>query len=413
MKISKKTISIITIALLFIFFMFFEKFFFTPKEGDYISIEPVAIHTNGKHFAGSSTCIECHVNIYKTHIETAHFNSSAIANKNNIKGSFENGKNIYELNEQIHLTMQAKQDTFYQNAFYQNDSLINSQRIDIVIGSGTKGQTYLNWNENQLSQIQISYFEPTNSWINSPGYPKGFITPNRPIQGRCMECHATFAESTPSFNHRNVYNKSNILYGIDCERCHGPAVDHVNFHKNNPEALKAMNIVSYKDLNRQQRLDAFALCHSGLRVQIQGLPFSFMAGDLLKQYSIPNYNEDSLNELDVHGNQYGLLTASKCFIKSETMDCSTCHDVHKKQRNEAPTFNNRCISCHDVNHEVSCKVESSVSEASGNNCIECHMPLTPSKVMRIQTTSDSTLTSVQVRTHFIGVYKNKAEVEEK
>src|SRR5690606_31177176 len=110
-------------------------------------------------------------------------------------------------------------NSFYQESRYISDStLVNSQKIDLVIGSGTKGQTYLTWNKDELYQIQVSYFEPTNNWINSPGYPNDRFYFNRPIQGRCLECHATFAESTPSFSKHNIYNKSQIVYGIDCER---------------------------------------------------------------------------------------------------------------------------------------------------------------------------------------------------
>lgn len=404
MKSPKKFIYLIIIVLFILLFIFFSDFFSVPNESEYQNIEPIAMHTNGQHFAGSSSCVECHADIYKTHVETAHYNSSAIANRDNIKGSFENGKNKYELNEHINFSMEVKKDGFYQQTFYKSDSLIGSHRFDVVIGSGVKGQTYLNWSNNALNQIQVSYFEPTNSWVNSPGYPNNNLFPDRPILGGCLECHATFAENTPTFNKRNAYNKSNMVYGIDCERCHGPSMDHVNFHKKNPDELKPMHILSYKDLSRQQKLDACALCHSGLRVRGDKAAFSFMTGDLLEQLPIPHYDESSIDSLDVHGNQYGLLSASKCFIKSETMDCSTCHNVHKKERNNIPSFIQRCLSCHGETHEVKCSVEASISEAMGNNCIQCHMPLTPSKVMRIQASTDTTLTSVQVRTHFIGIY---------
>ena len=408
MKITKQFIYGALIILLIVLFVFFEKLFSSPKESEYQNIEPIAVHTNGKYFAGSQTCAECHIDIFKTHIETAHYNSSAIANEDNIKGSFEIGKNQYNLNEYLKFVMDKKEDGFYQNVLYISDStLVNSKKFDIVIGSGTKGQTYLSWKKNQLNQLQISYFEPTNSWINSPGYPTDQLDLERPIEGRCLECHATFVENTANFNKLNVYNKSNMVYGIDCERCHGPAAEHVNFHKKNPEVLEPKAILSYNDLNRQQKLDVCALCHSGLRTQTLNKPFTFMVGDTLNKYSVPDYDKNSLKDLDVHANQYGLLSASKCFIKSETMDCSTCHDVHKKQRNETSFFIQKCISCHSDNHEVKCAVDPTISSANGNNCIQCHMPLTPSKSMRVQTSTDSTLTSVKVRSHFIGVYKDK------
>ena len=409
MKIPKQVIYGALIILLIVLFVLFEKLFSSPKESEYQNIEPIAVHTNGKYFAGSQTCAQCHLNIYKTHIETAHYNSSAIANQDNIKGSFESGKNQFNLNDHIKFSMEKKNDGFYQKTLYDSDSIINLSRIDIVIGSGTKGQTYLNWQRNELFQLQVSYWKTTDSWINSPGYTNGILAFNRPIEERCLECHTTFAESTPYYYKHNIYNKSNIMYRIDCERCHGPAAEHVNFHKKNPEVLEPKAILSYNDLNRQQKLDVCALCHSGLRTQTLNKPFTFMVGDTLNKYSVPDYDKNSLKDLDVHANQYGLLSASKCFIKSETMDCSTCHDVHKKQRNETSFFIQKCISCHSDNHEVKCAVDPTISSANGNNCIQCHMPKNKSNSIMVQeaNSSETSIPSFQVITHFIGIYEKQ------
>jgi hypothetical protein len=62
-------------------------------------------------------------------------------------------------------------------------------------------------------------------------------------------------------------------------------------------------------------------------------------GDKLDDFSSANYSPDSVAVLDVHGNQYGLLTASKCFKMSAEMDCSSCHDPHKtKKFKTAPKY---------------------------------------------------------------------------
>ena len=56
-------------------------------------------------------------------------------------------------------------------------------------------------------------------------------------------------------------------------------------------------------------------------------------GDFLK-LETPKENEP----LDPHGNQVALLERSKCF-KQSTMTCSTCHDVHVRQREVANSRN--------------------------------------------------------------------------
>ncbi|WP_422350946.1 multiheme c-type cytochrome [Flagellimonas sp.] len=378
----------------------------SASESPYISIDPIAKHINGQGFAGSNNCIDCHGHIFQSHIETAHFQSSRLADSISIKGSF-NKNNSYLLNDEIVFLMHSRADGFYQDAFLRADSsLVDSKRMDIVIGSGTKGQTYLNWQEDELFQLQVSYFEPSGSWVNSPGYPSGVFAPNRPIRQRCLECHVTFAENKNVFNKPHAYDKSKFIYGIDCERCHGPSVGHVNYHLAHPNETEAKKILSYSHFTQKQKLQACALCHSGAKRRMEERPFSFMAGDTLQDYPNPDYDNTSLGSLDVHGNQYGLLLASSCFKKSKAMDCSSCHDPHKNQRGDFESFNAKCIACHQQQgNDIDCAMEVDKRLTVGNNCVECHMPLTSSKSMSIYDSKDSVLVPVKIRTHLIDVYK--------
>ena len=160
---------------------------------------------------------------------------------------------------------------------------------------------------------------------------------------------------------------------------------------------------------RQKRLDACAQCHSGPRSNlVQGNSFSFLSGENLREYSRNFYTGQPKETLDVHGNQYGLLTTSKCFIQSPEMDCSSCHDPHKKQRGDTSYFNQKCMGCHTDN---STKCTGDVAEVStmGNNCISCHMPNSPSKGMSVEL--NSLKTSVYVRTHLIGIYPKEQWLE--
>ncbi len=370
------------------------------SETAYIPIEPLFLHANGEGFAGSESCAKCHSEIYKTHLETAHFNTSKIADTTTITGNLTAGKNTFTVNDLIEFILIATDSGIYEEVRrIKDDHLFSKSKIDIVIGSGTKGQSYLSWNEGQLNQLQSSYFAPTDSWVNSPNYPEHLI-PNRPVMPRCLECHVTYAKNTPSFSAKNVYDTQQLLLGINCESCHGPSANHVGFHTGNPEISEAKYVTKFSDLSQQQRLDACALCHSGPRLP-KKQPFSFSLGDTLKNYSTADYKEiDKLN-LDVHSNQLGLLTSSACFKKSDAMDCSTCHDVHIKQRGNTDHFNQKCMECHSENTMV-CAEDSAMLASNNNNCITCHMPLLTTKAIKIRNESDNV--PVQVRTHLIDIY---------
>jgi len=93
-------------------------------------------------YAGSKTCMNCHKDIYVSHIKTAHYLTSGVANAQSIKGSFEADKNSFVYNKFMKVVMEKKHGNFFQLAYAGNEEY-QSEPFDIVIGSARKGQTYL------------------------------------------------------------------------------------------------------------------------------------------------------------------------------------------------------------------------------------------------------------------------------
>ena len=367
---------------------------------------PEILHPNGKRFAGSESCEACHKGISETHKLTAHYLTSRPANTETIKGSFESGKNVFELNSHLKLVMQKTSTAVFQVGYVDNWEAIKKP-IDIVMGSGRKGQTYLYWNENELFQLPVSYSTPLNTWCNSPGYPTDRILFNRDVPGACLECHGTYFKKISENNKIEAFDKNQIMYGVDCERCHGPAAGHVAFQSSHPEEKKAKYIINPALLSRQQKLDNCALCHSGKR-EMKKPSFSFVVGDTLDNYSVADYKSDSAAKLDVHGNQYGLLTASKCF-KMSTMDCSSCHNVHTKEANNMELFSQRCMTCHTQANHNFCTQPAMTGLTLSKNCIDCHMPSLPSRIIFMRVADKSKFTLDLVRTHLVGIYREQVK----
>ena len=191
-----------------------------------------------KKFAGSASCASCHKEIYKSHLQTAHYLDSRPASKESIKGSFAKGKNNFVYNRFTKVLLEKKEDKFFQVALI-NEIEYQREPFDIVIGSGRKGQTYLYWKGNDLFQLPVSYYTALNSWCNSPGFHTAFVRFDRPITAQCLECHTTYIKENELSDTRNSFDKTQIIYGVDCERCHGPAADHVAFHKEKPDEKKS------------------------------------------------------------------------------------------------------------------------------------------------------------------------------
>jgi hypothetical protein len=371
-----------------------------------ISREQEKKETAGKNgielFAGSASCAGCHKDIYFSHLKTAHYLTTRPPLKEFIRGSFEPGQNSFAYDSDRVVFMERTDSGFYQSAYYKGQKKITG-RIDIVVGSGSKGQTYITRYKKELYQLPVSWFAAANKWANSPLYPITPILFNRPITSRCLECHSTFAQviSQPDSDPESF--DVNMIYGVDCEKCHGPANQHVNFQKENPKIKTAKYILNPATFSRQQALDLCGLCHGG-RLQKSKPSFEFTSGDKLSDYFKIDTTAPKPENIDVHGNQLGLLRSSKCFRMSNTMTCITCHNPHENERGKIALFSSRCLNCHDGKHNNVCTMTSTIGSSISQNCIDCHMPLKESRSITELLAGDSKPTAAMIRSHLIKIY---------
>ena len=360
-------------------------------------------------FAGSETCAKCHKNIYDTHVKTAHYLTTRPAAEKYILGSFKNGENKYTYNPNLFITMEKRDSGLYQVVYFKGEEK-KVLPFHMVIGSGTKGQSFAYWQGNRLFQLPITYYEFAHQWANSPGFPSK-VQFDRPITSRCLECHSTYVKtiSAPG-EEREEFYRNKIMYGVDCEKCHGPAAKHVEFQTRNPNEKSAKYIINLAKLSRQQNLDMCALCHGGNIKRTQP-SFTFTAGDDLSKYFIT----DSLSTaavnfgtVDVHGNQYGLLQSSKCFRMSQ-MTCSSCHNTHENERGKSQVFNGRCVTCHTNVHENFTSISQSPVPLIKENCISCHIPVKRSQSIVVFMPGSEVPTAALFRSHFISIYADETK----
>lgn len=358
-------------------------------------------------FAGSQKCAGCHKDIYASHLHTEHFQSSAPVTAQNILGNLEKGKNRFFFDPITYVAVEKRDSGIYQ-VQYIYDEEEKKVRMDIVVGSGRKGQSYLSWNGNKLVQLPVTFFTPANQWSTSPGYPANKVVYNRPISSRCLECHSTYFEKTsgPQPGPED-FDRQKIIYGIDCEKCHGPAAMHVQFQTQNPRDKQAKFIINPSKLSRQQNLDLCALCHGG-RLSKTKPSFTFQAGDTLANYFNISSNPVDAADIDVHGNQFGLLSASKCFTLSQ-MTCISCHNTHRNEKDQLAMFSQKCMTCHTAGQQKWCKLTETIGPVIKQNCIDCHMPKMPSKTIAVNLQGRDTLTPVLMRNHRIKIYPGETD----
>jgi hypothetical protein len=357
---------------------------------------------------GDKACLGCHEQDSTSYQYTSHHLTSRLAGPDAILGSFSGNGSALKIVDPIagssapalSFRMEARDGGYYETAIagVPGREQSHSERIDLVTGSGSRGQSYLYWLDDQLFELPLSYWSDGHQWINSPGFKDKTANFSRAIYPRCLECHATAIVPLSPDPLTNHYDKVSLVTGISCETCHGPGGEHVAAHTpTGPGSSADKAILNPAGFSRDRQVDLCALCHGGAQRVELAPAFSYVPGQPLDGYLRPA-PVDTAMQPEVHGNQVGLLKRSRCYLSSPTMSCSTCHDVHAPER-PAATYSSRCLTCHRVE---SCTVAKRPGLRIADNCIDCHMPKQTTNAIIAKTGGN--VVRATMRTHWIRVY---------
>jgi hypothetical protein len=241
------------------------------------------------------------------------------------------------------------------------------QRVAFVIGSGSHAFGYLVRVGDHLFQSPVCYYTQSNSWGMAPGYE---LDPHpdfsRPVPVACLLCHSgkpQFLEGTLNRYRNRVFSAE----GISCERCHGPADEHVR------RPLPG-SIVNPARLTGSRRDSICEQCHLAGEIRVPN------PGKALGDYTPGEDLEDTFTtyvraqpssgpiKVVSHVEQ---LALSVCARRSDgRLWCGTCHNPHQTIARPAEYFRQRCLGCHGA------KLDRKHAAAS-RDCVACHMPRKP------------------------------------
>ncbi|WP_447640147.1 MULTISPECIES: multiheme c-type cytochrome [Chitinophagaceae] len=348
----------------------------------------------GISYAGSAACVSCHKDIAEHYFHTGHYHATSVADAAWLQ-KLHVSDTVVQYGEDKMVKLENRNGALYQS-YFENGNKTASEKTDIVFGSGEKALTFGYWKGKKMLQLPLTYLSKDNLWTNSPGFPMDHAYFTRPIISRCFECHASYTlkyeEQTGPMQLTEYIEPNTVVYGIDCERCHGPAAEHVAFQQKNPEVKEARFITSIKTLSRQQKIDMCGTCHSGNPASLRSI-FAFKPGDTLSSF----YLYAPGLPADVHGMQLQMLEQSKCYQQSE-LTCNTCHSPHDNEANAQQSFIAKCMSCHQQSQHAKLEFVQSGS------CINCHMPLETSHSLDFNNNQKANSIAYQLRTHRIAIY---------
>lgn len=249
--------------------------------------------------------------------------------------------------------------------------------IDLVIGSGTHGRTFLSVDRGSVWQSPISWYNEGHRWDVSPGVDLG-ANSRRPIITECFHCHVNRIEEVPHSLNRYSESFLTVQANIGCERCHGPGELHVAERTSttlNPSP--DFSIVNPRHLPSDLKADICRQCHLQGQARIlrrgrelseyrPGLPWDQFATTVVKNPELTDYRRAV--------GQFEQIERSKCVTeKGEKLSCTSCHDPHFKPPigDRDVYFRSRCVSCHETRQ---CSLPLPERQAKKDNCIVCHMP---------------------------------------
>jgi len=282
------------------------------------------------------------------------------------------------------------------------NELVTFKKEDIAFVYGSK------WKQRYFTKVGNDYYPLGAQWdVNNRVWRAYMVQPNtdwwvrfypadnmkRPTGPLCDGCH--------SVNY-NVQTKTVTEWNVGCERCHGPAADHV-------KAPSRTNIVNPARLDSMKGTDLCVQCHSQgkpltnpILGQYYDWPVGFHAGLDLKNFweleehklgetTFTHFADGTAHKNRMQGNDF---TESLMYARGVT--CFSCHDVHGTGNNAdlIKPAKQLCLTCHGPNspngpHAASIEAHTHhKAESTGSECVACHMP----KI-------EQTIADVNVRSH--------------
>jgi hypothetical protein len=216
--------------------------------------------------------------------------------------------------------------------------------LEWAFGLGVAGQTYVLEYKGEWYESRVSFYNEISGLdltMGAAGYRPHSIEEafGRKMTIRdkhdCFACHATAGTEGMEVH------LEQLMPGIQCESCHGPAGAHVS----SKAPMAKLGKLSAEDI-----ADSCGRCHrTWSQIALDG------------PHDVRNVRFQPYR-----------LTNSKCYDSADArIRCTACHDPHRNVETKSLAYDAKCLACHG---QASSRRSAKLCKVSAENCSSCHMP---------------------------------------
>ncbi|WP_345080562.1 tetratricopeptide repeat protein [Nemorincola caseinilytica] len=341
------------------------------------------VYDTSARYVGMDVCRGCHPGVYETFMQTGMGQSFGLATREKSAADFAPAHAIvYDTALDYYYKPYWRGDTFYIMEYrLQGRDTVHKlvQRVDHVVGSGQHTNSHIFDVNGYLYQAPITFYTQKHKWDMAPGFEKGASSRfRRMIQLECMTCH----NALPGFVAGSENKYTQVMHGIDCERCHGPGSLHVAARQSSPPVDTSKTpdhtIVNPRRLSTELQNNVCQRCHlQGIAVLNDGKTFfDFRPGMRLSEVMnvfMPEY--EGAQDKMIMASHVERMKKSDCYVSSGKMSCITCHKPHVSVKFTPRTqYLAACQGCHTGSGKAECKETMQARMAKKDDCVTCHMP---------------------------------------
>ena len=305
-------------------------------------------------FVGNDRCANCHLEQHRAHRRSRHALTLIEADPAETRARAAGAPTLRDKESKTsYRLVSSKQGVALEAAGPSGKSL---GALQVLIGSGKRGASYLAIDEGRMVELRMSYFKGRKPhWNYTPGQEARSAT-NHPLGRKmvpeaavgCFLCHSSAVVRGPDGN--PDLKRSHM--GVGCESCHGPGRAHAEAYEQGRKA--AITNPAYSTAEAMSRL--CNRCHRS--EQELNAPELVTVGEIARSPAFA-------------------LSLSACFQESKgKMTCLTCHDPHRdSEPANGSYYVKRCLGCHTAGQPE--QKPCPVNPKSG--CVPCHMPFETAK----------------------------------